>query len=226
MRTVTIYHGSKEMIDRPYLGGGKPYNDYGYGFYCTGNRDLANEWSCTEGAGGYVNQYQLDMDGLKVMRLNSRKYHILNWLAILLHNRTFAVTSGLMEEAMDYILESFLPPYETYDVIVGYRADDSYFKFSRAFLSGTISLEQLRLSMNLGKLGEQVVLKSEKAFGQILFIGADPTDYNIWFARRIERDRRAAQDFLSISAQPRAIDSVYVLDILREQWHDNDPRLR
>lgn len=60
-------------------------------------------------------------------------------------------------------------PYENYDVIIGYRADDSYFSFASAFLNNTISLAQLERAMFLGKLGEQVVLKSERAFSQLHF---------------------------------------------------------
>ena len=31
----TIYHGSDHIIEKPQYGYGKPYNDYGVGFYCT-----------------------------------------------------------------------------------------------------------------------------------------------------------------------------------------------
>lgn len=40
----TLYHGSKDIIEHPRYGAGKPYNDYGRGFYCTESLDLAKEW--------------------------------------------------------------------------------------------------------------------------------------------------------------------------------------
>lgn len=226
MKTIDLYHGSQTILEHPYPGGGKPYNDYGYGFYCTRNQELAKEWSCTEGEGGFANHYVLDMDGLRVLHLNSGEYHILNWLAILLQNRSFSVSEGIMAQAKAYILETFLPPYTEYDLIVGYRADDSYFKFSRAFLSGTISLEQLRKAMDLGNLGEQIVLKSEKAFSHLQFADARPADYNVYFVRRQARDRSADEGYRCLVGEPRASEGMYVLDILRQEWKNDDARLR
>ena len=44
-------------------------------------------------------------------------------------------------------------------MVIGYRADDSYFSFARAFVNNEISLEQLSYAMRLGKLGELVCIK-------------------------------------------------------------------
>jgi hypothetical protein len=40
----TIYHGSKDKIKIPIYGYGKSYNDYGLGFYCTEEIDLAKDF--------------------------------------------------------------------------------------------------------------------------------------------------------------------------------------
>ena len=40
----TVYHGSDHIIERPKYGYGKIYNDYGVGFYCTENQNMAKEW--------------------------------------------------------------------------------------------------------------------------------------------------------------------------------------
>ena len=55
MGKIVLYHGSKEKIEKPLLGKGKVYNDYGQGFYCTEHIELAREWSCNEGVDGFVN---------------------------------------------------------------------------------------------------------------------------------------------------------------------------
>ncbi|MCD8396660.1 MAG: hypothetical protein LUD12_05695 [Lachnospiraceae bacterium] len=45
--------------------------------------------------------------------------------------------------------------------------------------------------MRLGKLGEQVVLKSRKAFASLSFMGARKADGSEYFAKKTERDRNA-----------------------------------
>ena len=40
----SIYHGSKDIIEKPKYGYGKRYNDYGLGFYCTDSIEMAKEW--------------------------------------------------------------------------------------------------------------------------------------------------------------------------------------
>ncbi|MDD6638271.1 MAG: DUF3990 domain-containing protein [Lachnospiraceae bacterium] len=97
---------------------------------------------------------------LTILNLDGGDYHILNWLAILLENRTFRMNSDLMLQGKDYIRSVFLPDYQEADVIIGYRADDSYFSFANAFLNNALSLERLQQAMVLGKLGEQIAVRS------------------------------------------------------------------
>ena len=56
----TLYHGSKDIIKVPIYGKGKLYNDYGLGFYCTEDLDLAMEWAVDLDRNGYANQYEID----------------------------------------------------------------------------------------------------------------------------------------------------------------------
>ena len=225
MKKITLFHGSTKIVEKPILGVGNPKNDYGLGFYCTENLELAKEWASTERNDGFANSYEIDIEGLDVLRLNKTPYHILNWLAILLKNRTFVLSQGLPTEAKAYLLENFLPDYEQYDLIIGYRADDSYFSFANAFLNNTISLEQLRKAMYLGKLGEQVVLKSEKAFLEIVFKESIPVDSSLYYPKRQARDRQAREDYQEEKSATSSVDSVYMIDILREKWTNDDSRL-
>ena len=132
---ITLYHGSEKIVERPLYGAGRPTTDYGSGFYCTENCELAKEWACSEGNSGFANQYKLSLDGLSVMNLNDAQYNTLNWLAVLLENRTFGLRAPLSLEARDFILSRYLPDYKSADVMIGYRVDDSYFTFCRLFLS-------------------------------------------------------------------------------------------
>ena len=226
MENIVLYHGSTKLIEKPVWGEGNPKNDYGLGFYCTEELELAREWASTERNDGFANRYEIDTDGLSILYLNHEPYHILNWLSILLKNRTFVISQGLPFEAMQYLLSNFLPDYERYDVIVGYRADDSYFSFANAFLNNTISLEQLSIAMKLGKLGEQVVLKSEKAFSSLVFVESIPVDSSLYYPKRMARDRQARDNFKQMKSAISTADAVYVIDILRQQWTNDDPRLQ
>lgn len=221
----TLYHGSKLIIQRPVYGKGNPENDYGLGFYCTREQELAKEWACAEEDDGFANRYQLETDGLSCLHLNSDGYHILNWLAILLENRRFDLSSPVTVRARKYILDTFLPDYKGYDLIEGYRADDSYFSFSRAFLANGITLEQLRRAMRLGKLGEQVVLRTPAAFDAVSFVEAVPVDASIYHIRRLSRDRNAREDYRKMLTETSVGTETYISTIINEKWNNDDPRL-
>ena len=222
---MTVYHGSEYIIRDPRFGDDNRHNDYGLGFYMTESRDLACEWACARGTNGFANEYRLNTEGLSTLRLTEKPYHILNWLAVLLENRTFRITSDVMQDGKMYILDHFLPEYEKFDLIIGYRADDSYFSFANSFLNNGISLEQLSEAMRLGRLGEQIVLKSTKAFECIRFIDAYAADRGKYYPLAADRDRRARDRFRQIRTGD-AGSRIYLIDILREKWEDDDPRLR
>ncbi|MDR1801096.1 MAG: DUF3990 domain-containing protein [Lachnospiraceae bacterium] len=223
---VTIYHGSKNVIEQPVFGEGNPRNDYGLGFYCTQEPDLAKEWACTEEKSGYANQYTLSLSGLSVMRLSGADYNILNWLAVLLANRTFRISNDIAAEGKAYLLEKFLPDIQSYDLIIGYRANDSYFSFANAFLNNTLSLAQLERAMVLGKPGEQTVLKSQRSFGQIRFMGSEIADREIYYPKKHARDKEARSSYRKERESSRATDSIYLIDILRGGWKNDDARIR
>ena len=215
---IDIYHGSDHIIEQPQFGAGKPYNDYGRGFYCTEHVELAKEWACSADSDGYANHYLLDGSGLSVLNLNAPEYNILNWLAILLENRKFNVADGLPQRARTYLLENFKVEYKKYDVIIGYRANDSYFSYAGDFVNGTLSLSDLSEAMRLGKLGEQVVLKSKKAFKALTFVEAVKASRQEYFAKYKSRDEEARTKYRQISSKPVAESEIYVLDIIRNNW--------
>ena len=210
-----IYHGSNHIIEKPVFGEGKPYNDYGRGFYCTEHIELAKEWACASGTKGYANHYQLNKEGLSVLHLNDSQYTILNWLAILLENRKFDIAEGLPQRARTYLLENFMVDYKKYDVIIGYRANDSYFSYASDFVNGTLSLSDLSEAMRLGKLGEQVVLKSKKAFEALTFVEAIEAPYKEYFIKYKLRDEEARANYRQIASKPTAENEIYVIDIIR-----------
>ncbi len=221
-----LYHGSVKMIEKPLFGYGKPYNDYGLGFYCTDSLEMAKEWGVGKNQSGYANCYELDCDGLQILDLNAPEYCILHWLAVLLQNREFDVPSGLALEAKEYLLTTFAVNYESYDAIIGYRADDSYFSFAQDFINGTISYRQLSNAMHLGKLGQQFVLKSKAAFDRIQFVGSEVAHSGEWYAKKMLRDQTARRDYFSVERNRRQRGDLYIIQIMDEEMTPNDPRLR
>ncbi len=155
---IVIYHGSKNIIEKPIFGEGKKTNDFGLGFYCTMDKELAKEWAVTSITNGFSNKYLIDTEYLKILNLNSSEYTILNWIAILLKYRLFSITNPIAKKAKQYIIDNFSINVDAYDIIIGYRADDSYYDYAESFINNSISLNQLAKAMKLGKLGEQIVI--------------------------------------------------------------------
>lgn len=224
--TPTLFHGSPHIIKEPELAKGKPNNDYGRGFYCTESIELAKEWACSAETDGFANRYHFDQNSLSVLNLSSGQYHILNWLSILLENRTFRMSGGIAQRAQGYLFEHFMVEYKLYDVIKGYRADDSYFSFATAFLNNTISLAQLEKAMVLGNLGEQVVLRSQKAFDRLSFVESTAAPRAIYLPKKLARDTEARAEFQREKASQSVEDEVYILDIIRGRWQNDDPRIQ
>lgn len=221
-----IYHGSKDIVLTPRFGEGKPYNDYGLGFYCTESQDLAKEWAVDYQRDGYANCYELDDSQLKILYLNSEDYCIMHWLALLLANRRFDVTTPLAKAAKEYILSNFLLDVSEYDVIIGYRADDSYFSYADDFIRGVISYRQLNNAMHLGNLGEQVMLKSEKAFEKLLFLDHEYVQASEWYAKKAARDAAARNEYFNVEKNNYQKGDLYITQILNEEMKADDSRLR
>ena len=223
---MIVFHSSEHIVEKPVFHGGKKSNDYGYGFYTTESLDLAKEWACAKNTDGYANRYELDMAGLSVLNLNSSEYSILNWLAVLTHYRSYWQNGSIAETAKKYLQEHFFIDPEEYDIIIGYRADDSYFSFAQDFVAGTISLQKLSEAMRLGKLGEQIVLKSVRAYTKIHFQGADFAEAQRWYDKKSVRDRKARRAYRRSKGAGDGIADIYMLDIMREGITSGDSRLR
>ena len=125
------------------------------------------------------------------------------------------IAEGLPREAAKYITSNFLPEYKSFDIIKGYRADDSYFSYASDFVNNTLSLNDLGEAMRLGKLGEQVVLKSRKAFEALAFVEAIEVSREEYYAKYKLRDEEARNKYRQIAARSIAEEDTYVMDIIR-----------
>lgn len=226
MAEMILYHGSVSIIEQPVFGKGNRHNDYGLGFYCTQSLALAKEWAVEENRDGYANKYSLDLQGLTILDLSQKGFTTLHWITLLLQNRVFTLKNDIIKAGKKYLIEHFSLPVKEYDIIKGYRADDSYFAYAESFLNNTISVQRLSEALKLGNLGEQVVLISEKAFGKLKFSGYEIADAATYYPLRKARNEQARMEFLSNRRGILSPDDLYLNDIIRGGIESDDPRLQ
>ena len=227
MPIIKLLHGTDHIIKIPDYSLGKPHNDYGQGFYCTEDVEMAKEWACKENKNGFVNEYNFNTDGLSVLNLLDGKHSVLNWIALLLKNRIFTLQDEIAIDARNYIIEHFSVNLGDYDVVIGYRADDSYFSYAQSFIGNALPLRSLNRALKLGKLGAQTVLISERAFTQIEFVDAAPVNKEIYYPKFLSRDTTARTTYQKEIKKSRSYrDDIFVMDILREEIKNDDPRIQ
>lgn len=222
-RFLTLYHGYEKVIEEPFFGIGRKNNDFGPGFYCTESDDLAKEWAVSSLKNGFSNRYTLDTEYLNVLNLNSPDYTILNWIAVLVDHRLFSLKTPVARRAKQYLIENFGINVNAYDLIKGYRADDSYFDYAESFLNNSISVEQLSRAMQLGKPVEQIAVKSKFAFSRLRFEGFDIAQKEKFYVLRKSRDDLACRIYQEILEEED--DGIYIRDIIRGGIKNDDPHI-
>lgn len=222
-KIITLFHGSEKVIEAPFFGEGKRNNDFGLGFYCTETENLAKEWAVSSLRDGFCNRYTLDTEYMKILNLNSPDYTILNWIAVLVEHRLFSIRTPIARRAKKYLIDNFGINVNAFDIVTGYRADDSYFDYAESFLNNAISVEQLAAAMKLGKLGEQIVLKSQFAFSSIRFEGFDVAEKEEFYVLRKARDDEANRLYLELLEEES--DGLYIQDIIRGGITNDDSRI-
>ena len=121
------------------------------------------------------------------------------------------------------MLENFYIDVNNYDIVIGFRADDSYFSFARDFVNNTIPVRKLSQAMELGQLGKQFVIVSELAFSKLHFEGFDTADRLEYFTKRKARDEKAREDYFKGTRKSSTLaNDVFVVDIMRKGLKDGD----
>lgn len=218
---ITIFHGSEKIIEHPIWGEGRKNNDFGIGFYCTESLELAKEWAVSSLRDGFANKYILDTKYLNILNLNSSAYTILNWIAVLVEHRLFSITTPVARRAKSYLVEKFGVNVNAFDIVTGYRADDSYFDYAESFINNAISVEQLAQAMKLGKLGEQIVIKSKYAFTKLKYKGFEVAEQGKYYVHRKSRNDEANRQYFEML--DKESDGLYIQDIIRGGITNDDP---
>ena len=170
---IPLYHGNDHILPEPLYGFGKKDNDYGSGFYTTSLIEKAEDWAVSYGTNtAIVNKYELNLDEMKILNLDD--YGILSWIAEIIYNR------GTRGEDAAILGEQIIKKYKIDtegenepDIIIGYRADDSYSDIIDAFLQNKLNIEETERLFKEGDLGYQYFIKSKKAFESLKFTGYD-----------------------------------------------------
>lgn len=174
---ITLYHGNDHVLVKPLFGFGKSDNDYGSGFYTTLDKQKAAEWAVSNGSdAAYVNIYEIDTEDLNVIHLDD--YGILTWISEIVYNRGARGEDAIILGKK--ITDQYKIDMSNADIIIGYRADDSYSDIVDAFLQNKLNIEEVERLFKKGDLGQQYFIKSELAFNKIKFCGfeqVNPKDF-------------------------------------------------
>ena len=215
---LILYHGNKDKNMLPEYNKGKADNDYGRGFYTTTDLQLAKEWAWSGYSNGdkaYVHCYELDIRGLNI--LDFTKLDSVHWVAELLQNRTFGnliEVSEIGKENAELLKKKYKLDTDNYDIIIGYRADDSYFSYAVDFVTGQIYRETLDKALHCGSLGLQVFIKSKRAFDRLNFISVEevPKKFETDFKNR---DVRARNEYKDIKRSNKSIKRTSITDYIK-----------
>ena len=116
--------------------------------------------------------------------------------------------------ALDW-LEKYYIDVTQYDVVIGYRADDAYFRFPSRFITNDLSLEDLEDVFLSGDLGVQYVFVSEIAIKSLSFvekIDCDNSFINHYYNIVKEASKRF-DDLLNKTSDP---NKTYLFDLMRK----------
>jgi hypothetical protein len=80
--------------------------------------------------------------------------------------------------------------------------------------------------MHLGRLGQQFVLKSQKAFDRIVFKGYEIAACGEYYQKKMQRDKDARREYFDTERNKRLRGDMYITHILDEEMSANDTRLR
>lgn len=216
---MKIYHGSKEVIKSPLIKGSNETNDYGPSFYMTLDLEAAKSWACKNNIVGIVNQYVLDsrtFKSFKVLDLtNKNQYSVLNWIAILMHFRTLDSSFIKRNQLTLDWLQKYYIDVDEYDVVIGFRADDSYFRFPTRFVSNDLAFDDLEDIFLSGNLGVQYAFMSERAIRALKFEQAIECEEK-YVGHYYSIAKAATMKFDELINRPRDPNKKYILDLMRE----------
>ena len=160
---MKLYHGSDIIVSCPDIHKGKPYKDFGQGFYLSDNFEQALDMGkrvasrIDENGVPVVSTYEFDESFLKNGFLQVKMFDSYSeeWAEFVLRNRNRNIPQ----------------PIHNYDIVYGPIADDSVVRQMRRFELGDISMEELmrELKYPMG-ITFQYFFGSERALQKLTFL--------------------------------------------------------
>ncbi len=173
---MKLFHTANLEIKKPDVHYGRVNADFGQGFYTSSDVEFSSRWGRVQkDAKIYLNSYELDETGLKILKLNRDK----EWASYIFNNRA---------AKSDY--------YGDYDVITGPIANDTIFNTYGIITSGFLSIDEALKLLLEGPCFIQVVLKTELAVSQLKFIKSEiiPDSQIIEASKAIKKEEESYLD--------------------------------
>ena len=155
---VLLFHGSKKGIEgNVSVEKGSDFNDFGKAFYA-GEAYEQSAMFVSDCPGSSIYLFSFNAKGLSFKR-----YGLLHdWLLLVGYHR------GMLEKYKDHpLLKKTIEESERYDYLIAPIADNRMFAIIDSFSAGETTDEQCMHCLQASSLGEQYVIKSEKAAGRL-----------------------------------------------------------
>ena len=143
---MKLYHTGSVEIPHPDIRRGRANADFGPGFYLTPDADFTYRWA---GRDAVVNEYTLDLTGLRVHRFGRDAA----WFDYIFQNRRARDTVDA-------------------DVIIGPIANDTIFETFGIISSGLLDPDDALALLQIGPEYTQVAVKTERTAAQLRWTGA------------------------------------------------------
>lgn len=210
---ITLYHGSKKIIERPTTDMIRYACGLGQGFYLTDDETKAEEYAVSLGQDGYVSSYNIDLDKYNVLDLRDEKYSPLNWAGIFAANRSIDATSIDALSAKRYLIDN-LAPIGVYDIVIGCRCDGVYTRVATDFINGNLSYRNLCRMLNVGEV--QYAILREDIIDDLEFTGAKFVSSSEVYPRKDMTYAKKLEGYNKRLNAPARNGDVYVADIIKE----------
>ena len=144
---MTLYHGSKDIVEYPEIRKARFNKDFYFGFYCTNIEKQAERWATRYGEKGYINRYEYtENTELKILRFEK-----------------------MTEEWLDFIIACRSGQVHEYDIVIGAMADDQIYNFVSDYMDGTITREQFWVLAKFKYPTHQIALCSKESLKCLKF---------------------------------------------------------
>lgn len=145
---IVIYHGSKELVEKPEIRIQKYNKDFYFGFYCTLLPQQAIRWATRFTGKGILNEYRLIPD----QNLNVKSFETMT------------------EEWLDFIVKCRMGNSHNYDIVEGPMADDTIFNYVQNYVDGKISREAFWSLAKFKHPTHQISFHTDRALSTLHFL--------------------------------------------------------